>query len=76
MKVDKQRLRREAWRGEPVFWRPGKGETLRPPTSRTAPASTRSSPSARTSRKMITETRLFSETRPTFPAWGDKRESR
>ncbi len=30
MKVDKQRLRREAWRGEPVYWRPAKGETLRP----------------------------------------------
>ncbi len=30
MKIDKQRLRREAWRTEPVFWRPGKGEPLRP----------------------------------------------
>lgn len=30
MKVDKQRLRREAWCGEPVYWRPAKGETLRP----------------------------------------------
>jgi fatty-acyl-CoA synthase len=29
MKVDKQRLRREAWRGEPVFWRAGKSEPLR-----------------------------------------------
>ena len=30
MKIDKQRLRRDAWRAEPVFWRPGKGEPLRP----------------------------------------------
>jgi fatty-acyl-CoA synthase len=30
MKLDKRRLRREAWRGEPVFWRPAKGERLRP----------------------------------------------
>ncbi len=30
MKIDKQRLRREAWRAQPVFWRPGKGEPLRP----------------------------------------------
>ena len=30
MKIDKQRLRREAWRARPVFWRPGKGEPLRP----------------------------------------------
>jgi fatty-acyl-CoA synthase len=30
MKVDKQRLRREAWRGAAVFWRPAKGEPLRP----------------------------------------------
>jgi len=30
MKIDKQRLRREAWRPHPVFWRPGKGEPLRP----------------------------------------------
>jgi len=29
MKIDKQRLRREAWRAVPVFWRPSKGETLR-----------------------------------------------
>jgi len=29
MKIDKQRLRREAWRVEPAFWRPGKGEQLR-----------------------------------------------
>ena len=29
MKVDKQRLRREAWRTEPTFWRPGRGEPLR-----------------------------------------------
>jgi fatty-acyl-CoA synthase len=30
MKIDKQRLRREAWRAKQVFWRPGKGERLRP----------------------------------------------
>ncbi len=30
MKVDKQQLRREAWRAEAVYWRPGKGEGLRP----------------------------------------------
>ena len=30
LKIDKQRLRREAWRTEPVFWRPAKGEPLRP----------------------------------------------
>jgi fatty-acyl-CoA synthase len=30
MKIDKQRLRREAWRVEPVFWRPAKAEALRP----------------------------------------------
>jgi len=30
MKIDKQRLRLEAWRAESVFWRPGKGEPLRP----------------------------------------------
>jgi fatty-acyl-CoA synthase len=30
MKIDKQRLRREAWRADPVFWRPAKGERLRP----------------------------------------------
>ena len=30
MKVDKQRLRREAWRAsDDVYWRPGKGEGLR-----------------------------------------------
>lgn len=30
MKIDKQRLRREAWRAEPVFWRPAKADALRP----------------------------------------------
>ena len=30
MKVDKRRLRQEAWRAEPVFWRPARGERLRP----------------------------------------------
>lgn len=30
MKVDKQRLRREAWREDTVLWRPAKGEPLRP----------------------------------------------
>ncbi len=30
MKVDKQRLRRDAWKAERVFWRPAKGESLRP----------------------------------------------
>lgn len=30
MKVDKIRLRREAWRAESVYWRPGRGEALRP----------------------------------------------
>ena len=30
MKIDKQRLRREAWRSDPVFWRPGRSEPLRP----------------------------------------------
>ena len=30
MKVDKRRLRREAWRTEPVFWRPARGDRLRP----------------------------------------------
>jgi fatty-acyl-CoA synthase len=30
MKVDKQRLRREAWRADRVFWRPRPGEALRP----------------------------------------------
>jgi fatty-acyl-CoA synthase len=29
MKVDKQRLRREAWRADDVYWRPAKGEPLR-----------------------------------------------
>jgi fatty-acyl-CoA synthase len=29
MKVDKQRLRREAWRAGEVFWRPARGEGLR-----------------------------------------------
>jgi fatty-acyl-CoA synthase len=29
MKIDKQRLRREAWRVDVVFWRPGRGEELR-----------------------------------------------
>ena len=32
MKIDKQRLRREAWRAGTVFWRPAKGEALRPLT--------------------------------------------
>jgi fatty-acyl-CoA synthase len=30
MKLDKTRLRREAWRSDGVLWRPGKGEGLRP----------------------------------------------
>jgi fatty-acyl-CoA synthase len=30
MKIDKQRLRREAWRPDPVFWRPARAEPLRP----------------------------------------------
>ena len=30
MKIDKMRLRREAWRAEPVFWRPAKDGQLRP----------------------------------------------
>ena len=30
MKIDKQRLRREAWQPAGVVWRPAKGETLRP----------------------------------------------
>lgn len=30
MKIDKLRLRREAWRAGSVFWRPSKGEALRP----------------------------------------------
>jgi fatty-acyl-CoA synthase len=29
MKVDKRRLRHDAWRTEQVYWRPAKGETLR-----------------------------------------------
>ena len=29
MKVDKRRLRDEAWQPEPTYWRPGKGEGLR-----------------------------------------------
>ena len=29
MKIDKQRLRRDAWRAEAVYWRPGRGEELR-----------------------------------------------
>jgi fatty-acyl-CoA synthase len=29
MKIDKQRLRREAWRVEGVYWRPDRGEELR-----------------------------------------------
>ncbi len=29
MKIDKQLLRREAWRADPVYWRPGKGDGLR-----------------------------------------------
>ncbi len=29
LKVDKTRLRAEAWRPEPVYWRPGRGEPLR-----------------------------------------------
>jgi fatty-acyl-CoA synthase len=30
MKVDKQRLRREAWREGRVYWRPARGDALRP----------------------------------------------
>ena len=30
MKIDKQRLRREAWRAGRSYWRPAKGEPLRP----------------------------------------------
>ncbi|ONH23079.1 AMP-binding protein [Pseudofrankia asymbiotica] len=30
MKIDKRRLRGEAWRAGPVVWRPAKGEPLRP----------------------------------------------
>ena len=29
MKVDKTALRRDAWRADTVYWRPGRGETLR-----------------------------------------------
>jgi fatty-acyl-CoA synthase len=29
MKIDKQRLRREAWQIGTVYWRPGKGQPLR-----------------------------------------------
>jgi fatty-acyl-CoA synthase len=29
MKIDKMLLRRQAWRAEPVYWRPGKGQALR-----------------------------------------------
>jgi fatty-acyl-CoA synthase len=32
MKIDKRRLRREAWQVDGVVWRPGKGEGLRPLT--------------------------------------------
>jgi len=32
MKIDKMRLRREAWRATDTWWRPAKGETLRPLT--------------------------------------------
>jgi fatty-acyl-CoA synthase len=32
MKLDKTRLRGEAWRASDVFWRPARGETLRPLT--------------------------------------------
>ena len=30
MKIDKIRLRRQAWQVAPVYWRPGKGQPLRP----------------------------------------------
>ena len=30
MKIDKARLRREAWQADGVLWRPGKGDDLRP----------------------------------------------
>ena len=30
MKIDKQRLRRDAWRAEAVYWRPNRGGALRP----------------------------------------------
>jgi fatty-acyl-CoA synthase len=30
MKIDKTRLRREAWDGSDVWWRPARGEALRP----------------------------------------------
>jgi fatty-acyl-CoA synthase len=29
MKIDKQRLRHDAWRDDQVFWRPGRNEPLR-----------------------------------------------
>ena len=30
MKIDKTRLRREAWQSSDVWWRPARGESLRP----------------------------------------------
>ena len=30
MKIDKTRLRREGWRAPGVWWRPARGERLRP----------------------------------------------
>jgi fatty-acyl-CoA synthase len=38
MKLDKTRLRREAWRAPAVMWRPGRGDRLRPMTSADAEA--------------------------------------
>jgi fatty-acyl-CoA synthase len=32
-KIDKQALRRDAWRGDAVYWRPRRGEPLRPLTT-------------------------------------------
>jgi fatty-acyl-CoA synthase len=32
MKLDKTRLRREAWRARGVYWRPARGEAMRPLT--------------------------------------------
>jgi len=32
MKLDKTRLRREAWRGPDISWRPARGEPMRPLT--------------------------------------------
>ena len=32
MKIDKMRLRREAWTGSDTFWRPAKDDALRPLT--------------------------------------------